>query len=161
MTSARSVSIASRIGIPARTKAASWREKFMISARFTFFGVISIFQKLGRSLTRSPKSPCSARATRASLMWSASTTPLTAAPSAVTPAYLYFAIALALPRWRSYSGYTLRRISGIVVTSSATRRSASSRRGRIPSLIASLRSAEWFGSSTTSCRIASVMRSTS
>ena len=40
--------------MPARTKAASWREKFMISARLTFFGVISIFQKLGRSLTRSP-----------------------------------------------------------------------------------------------------------
>ena len=43
--SARSVSMASMIGMPARTKAASWREKFMISARLTFFFVISIFQQ--------------------------------------------------------------------------------------------------------------------
>ena len=51
------VSMASRIGMPARMNAASWREKFMRSARGTRFLVISNCQTLFFSLQPRPARP--------------------------------------------------------------------------------------------------------
>ncbi len=58
-------------GMPARTKAASCREKFMTSVRFTFFLVSSILRSVGRGLSVRPYKPWSASISRASFGWSA------------------------------------------------------------------------------------------
>src|SRR6185436_1305637 len=46
LASSPRIRTASRIGRPACTKAPSWRERCMISSRFTRAGVISIFRRL-------------------------------------------------------------------------------------------------------------------
>src|SRR5712691_3590117 len=86
-------SIASTSGIPARTKAASCREKCMSSPCGSFFFVTSNLRKLFFSLSLRTSRPWSTSAAMAIFTETASVTPRIRCPPSVTASYLYFTIA--------------------------------------------------------------------